>query len=134
MSASFEATFPSTPPGVGAMRREIAAFAQRCGMDADGIEAVRLAVSEAATNAVVHAYRDGAGDLRVRARVGEGELIVVVCDTGVGLAPRPDSPGLGLGMPLIASVTSRFQIVSNEAGTEVHMAFALAGGDSGASA
>jgi serine/threonine-protein kinase RsbW len=129
VSASFEATFPSTPPGVGAMRREIAAFADRCGMDADGVEAVRLAVSEAATNAVVHAYRDGMGDLAVRASVHGDELVVVVCDTGVGLAPRPDSPGLGLGMPLIASVTSRFQIVSNDAGTEVHMAFRLAGGD-----
>ena len=131
MSVSFEATFPSTPPGVGAMRRDIAAFAQRCGMDADGIEAVRLAVSEAATNAVVHAYRESTGDLAVSATVRDGELLVVVCDTGVGLAPRPDSPGLGLGMPLIASVTSRFQIVSNVRGTEVHMSFPLAGGDSG---
>jgi serine/threonine-protein kinase RsbW len=125
VSSSFEATFPSTPPGVGAMRREIAAFAARCGMDADGIEAVRLAVSEAATNAVVHAYREHGGELRVRATAGPGELIVIVCDTGIGLAPRPDSPGLGLGMPLIASVTSRFQVVSNESGTEVHMIFPL---------
>jgi len=127
VSASFEATFPSTPPGVGAMRREIAAFAHRSGMDADGVEAVRLAVSEAATNAVVHAYRGGAGALAVRATVDEGELLIVVCDAGIGLGPRPDSPGLGLGMPLIASVTSRFRIVSGDAGTEVHMTFPLAG-------
>jgi serine/threonine-protein kinase RsbW/stage II sporulation protein AB (anti-sigma F factor) len=110
------------------MRREIAAFARRCGMDADGVDAVRLAVSEAATNAVVHAYPDGSGDLLVRASVAGDELRVVVRDTGVGLAPRPDSPGLGLGMPLIASVTSRFQVVSNESGTELHMTFSLAGG------
>jgi anti-sigma regulatory factor (Ser/Thr protein kinase) len=134
VTASFEATFPSTPPGVGAMRRDIAAFAHRCGMDADGIEAVRLAVSEAATNAVVHAYRESAGDLAVRATVRDAELHVVVRDTGAGLAPRPDSPGLGLGMPLIASVTSRFQIISDEAGTEVHMSFPFAAGDSGAPA
>jgi serine/threonine-protein kinase RsbW len=116
------------------MRREIAAFAHRCGMDAEGVEAVRLAVSEAATNAVVHAYRAVTGDLAVRASVREQELVVVVRDTGTGLAPRPDSPGIGLGMPLIASVTSRFQIVSNDAGTEVHMTFPLAGDDRGAGA
>ena len=116
------------------MRREIAAFADRCGMDADGIEAVRLAVSEAATNAVVHAYRELAGDLALRASVRDAELHVVVCDTGAGLAPRPDSPGLGLGMPLIASVTSRFQIISNDGGTEVHMSFPLAAGGGGAPA
>jgi anti-sigma regulatory factor (Ser/Thr protein kinase) len=128
VSVSFEATFPSTPSGVGAMRRDVAAFAQRAGMNEDGVGAVRLAVSEAATNAVVHAYRETEGRLKVRAHVDGGELVVVVGDTGSGLAPRRDSPGLGLGMPLMASVTSRFQVVSRGAGTEVHMAFALPDG------
>ena len=131
MTDSFEATFPSTPPGVGALRREIAAFAARCGMDADGIEAVRLAVSEAATNAVVPAYRDASGDLRVRADLQDAELLVVVSDSGAGVAPRPDSPGLGLGMPLMASVTTRFKVLSGEGGTEVHMVFTLVRGETG---
>ncbi len=127
MTVPFEATFPSSPSGVGAMRREVAAFARRAGMDEEGLGSVRLAVSEAATNAVVHAYREetGDGELWVRAFVDAGELVVVVGDEGIGLAPRPDSPGLGLGMPLMASVTSRFQVVSDGAGTEIHMAFAL---------
>ena len=125
MTASFEATFPSTPPGVGAMRREVAAFAAAAGMDAEGVASVRLAVSEAATNAVVHAYRERDGELQVRAFVRGDELVIIVCDAGVGLAPRPDSPGLGLGMPLMATVTTRFQVVSKGKGTEVHMAFAL---------
>ena len=127
MTVSFEATFPSSPPGVGAMRREVAAFAQRAGMDDDGVGSVKLAVSEAATNAVVHAYRENEdeGELKVRAFIDASELVVIVCDTGIGLAPRPDSPGLGLGMPLMASVTTRFQVVSAGDGTEIHMAFAL---------
>jgi serine/threonine-protein kinase RsbW len=125
VSVSFEATFPSTPPGVGAMRREVAAFAAAAGMDEDGVSSVRLAVSEAATNAVVHAYRDQHGELEVRAYVRGGELVVIVCDSGVGLAPRPDSPGLGLGMPLMATVTKRFRVISDGPGTEIHMAFAL---------
>jgi anti-sigma regulatory factor (Ser/Thr protein kinase) len=124
---SFEATFPATPSGVGAMRREVAAFAGRAGMDADDVADVSLAVSEAATNAVVHAYRASAGHLHVRSHVDGTELIVVVYDTGSGMAPRADSPGLGLGMPLMASVTTRFNVVSRGAGTEVHMAFALRG-------
>jgi serine/threonine-protein kinase RsbW/stage II sporulation protein AB (anti-sigma F factor) len=129
VTVSFEATFPSSPSGVGALRRDVAAFARRAGMDEEGLGSVRLAVSEAATNAVVHAYREEAGDgaLRVRAFVDAHELVVVVADEGIGLAPRPDSPGLGLGMPLMASVTSRFQVVSDGAGTEIHMAFALPG-------
>ena len=109
------------------MRREVSAFAGRSGMGADGVGDVQLAVSEAATNAVVHAYRESEGHLHVRAHVEGMELIVVVVDTGSGIAPRPDSPGLGLGMPLMASVTTRFQVVSQGKGTEVHMAFALPG-------
>jgi serine/threonine-protein kinase RsbW len=124
---AFEAAFPSSPAGVGAMRRDVAAFAGRAGMDEDGVGSVRLAVSEAATNAVVHAYREHDGELRVRAYVEGDELVVVVRDMGIGLAPRPDSPGLGLGMPLMASVTSRFRVVSDGVGTEIHMAFALPG-------
>jgi anti-sigma regulatory factor (Ser/Thr protein kinase) len=124
---SFDATFPATPSGVGAMRREVAAFAGRAGLDEDAVGDVSLAVSEAATNAVVHAYRASAGHLHVRGHVDGRELIVVVRDTGSGLAPRADSPGLGLGMPLMASVTTRFNIVSQGGGTEVHMAFALPG-------
>jgi serine/threonine-protein kinase RsbW/stage II sporulation protein AB (anti-sigma F factor) len=125
VSVSFEATFPSTPAGVGALRRDVAAFAERAGMDDDGVGSVRLAVSEAATNAVVHAYRERDGELQVRAYVADAELVVIVRDTGLGLAPRPDSPGLGLGMPLMASVTSSFRVVSRDIGTEIHMAFAL---------
>ena len=129
MSVSFEATFPPTPQGVGAMRRDVAAFAHGAGLDEDGVADVRLAVSEAATNAVVHGYRDSSeGQLKVVAYVADGELNVIVSDAGVGLAPRPDSPGLGLGIPLMASVTSRFQVVSRGAGTEIHMAFALPNG------
>lgn len=113
------------------MRRQVAGYAERAGLDEDGVGAVRLAVSEAATNAVVHGYRDGdPGALKVFAFVADGELNVIVSDTGVGLAPRDDSPGLGLGVPLMASVASRFRIVSRGAGTEIHLAFALPDGAS----
>jgi anti-sigma regulatory factor (Ser/Thr protein kinase) len=129
VTVSYEATFPPTPQGVGALRREVAAFAHDAGLDEDGVAGVRLAVSEAATNAVVHGYRDSSeGELKVLAYVAERELVVIVSDAGVGLAPRPDSPGLGLGMPLMASVTSRFRVVSRGPGTEIHMAFALPNG------
>jgi anti-sigma regulatory factor (Ser/Thr protein kinase) len=109
------------------MRRDVAAFATRAGMAERNVGDVRLAVSEAATNAVVHGYRESDGTLVVHAHVDGHDLIVVVADTGFGLAPRSDSPGLGLGMPLMASVTTSFNVVSTGSGTEVHMTFALPG-------
>jgi serine/threonine-protein kinase RsbW/stage II sporulation protein AB (anti-sigma F factor) len=52
-----------------------------------------------------------------------GELRIVIRDTGTGMTPRSDSPGLGLGLPVIASVTDSIEIVSTDEGTEVQMTF-----------
>jgi anti-sigma regulatory factor (Ser/Thr protein kinase) len=123
MAIPFGARIPATPLGVGNLRREMAGMAEDCGMDAEGIADVRLAVTEAATNAVLHAYADTDGELRVTAATQDGELVIVIADTGPGLVERCDSPGLGLGLSVIASVVERLQIVSDPSGTEIHMAF-----------
>jgi serine/threonine-protein kinase RsbW len=123
MAIAFEAKYPGTPRGVGVLRRAMARLAQDCGMDAAGIADVRLAVTEAATNAVVHAYADAHGELSVSAAVHDGELTIVIGDTGSGLSDRPDSAGLGLGLALIAKVAERLKIVSHPGSTEIHMAF-----------
>jgi anti-sigma regulatory factor (Ser/Thr protein kinase) len=46
-------------------------------MDSDGIADGRLAVTEAATNAVIHAYAKAKGELRVTAAMQDGELVIV---------------------------------------------------------
>jgi anti-sigma regulatory factor (Ser/Thr protein kinase) len=123
MAASFEARIPGTPLGVGMLRRKMAAMAKDCGMDAEGIADVRLAVTEAATNAVIHAYAEAEGELRVTAAIQDRELAIVIADTGPGLVEGRDSPGLGLGLSIIATVAERLQIVDHSSGTEIHMAF-----------
>jgi anti-sigma regulatory factor (Ser/Thr protein kinase) len=123
MPPAFEARIPGTPLGVRVLRREMARMAEQCGMDAEGIADVRLAVTEAATNAVMHAYADTEGDLRVTAAMGDGELAIVIADAGPGLVDRDDSPGLGVGLAVIAHVSEQLRIVSDSGGTEVHMTF-----------
>ena len=123
MAIPFEASIPATPLGVGMLRREMARMAERCGMDAEGIADVRLAVTEAATNVVVHAYARTDGELSVTAIIQDGELAIVIRDTGRGLVERCDSAGLGLGLAVMASVVERLKIVSHPGGTEIHMAF-----------
>jgi anti-sigma regulatory factor (Ser/Thr protein kinase) len=123
MAISFEARIPGTPVGVRMLRREMTEIAKDCGMDAEAIADVRLAVTEAATNAVIHAYAKAEGELSVTAAMQDGELAIVIGDTGPGLVERRDSPGLGVGLSVIASVAERLKIVSHPGGTEIHMAF-----------
>ena len=91
------------------------------------LEAARLAVSEAVSNVVVHSYSDASpGAFMVRVEWDGGELRVTVRDQGCGMAPRMDSPGAGLGLPLIASLADSFSVTAPaDGGTEVVMTFPL---------
>jgi anti-sigma regulatory factor (Ser/Thr protein kinase) len=120
----------ATPEQIAVLRSEVTSYAQRVGIAHGRLGDVRLAVSEAATNAVLHAYRDrDPGEIRVHARVLEdGFLCIVVEDDGFGPLPRPDSPGLGLGLPTIASVADAVELSAGKAaGARLSMHFATGG-------
>ena len=78
------------------------------------------------TNVVVHAYRhhDRPGRIELEAELDGDSLCVRVRDHGDGLKPRLDSPGLGLGLPLIVQLSARSAITSpKRGGTEITMHF-----------
>jgi serine/threonine-protein kinase RsbW len=121
----------ATADSVGAARRAVAAYCARLGATRPLTDRVMLSVSEAVTNALVHAYRHvaepGAERIELEAHCDAEALIVIVRDFGCGMAPRLDSPGLGLGLPLIAASTSSVQIDTPPEGgcTEISMQFPL---------
>lgn len=96
-------------------------------LDPQTLADIRLAVTEACTNVVLHAYPQGEeGPLEIRADIDADRLSVIVRDRGLGITPRADSPGLGLGLPLIASLTEAVELRRNEDDrTEVSMVFSL---------
>lgn len=111
---------------VGSARHAVADFAERAGADAGQIEAIRLAVSEAVTNAIVHGYRSGQGEVLVTAALAEGEIWVLIGDQGCGMRAHADTPGLGLGLALIAQMADEMWIAPRaEGGTEIRMRFPL---------
>lgn len=125
-------TYSANPEAVACARHALTAFATEAGADLQQVEAVRLAVSEAITNAVLHAYRDTPGDVHVTAALVSGELWVLVGDDGGGMQARPDRPGLGLGLALISQVSDEMSVVARAGGgTEVRMRFALVSADRG---
>ena len=128
-------TFDASPDVVRPARSQIADFAASVGAAPATVDAVRLAVSEAITNAVVHGYGGGPGEITVQASRADDELWIVICDAGGGLQPKADRPGLGLGLGLISQLSDDFSILSRgTGGTEVRIRFGLSPAPSGAAA
>jgi serine/threonine-protein kinase RsbW len=121
-----ELTLPARPENVAVARHAIGGFADVLEMPDQTLADVKLAVTEACTNVVVHAYPDGEGPMGLRASVDDVVLRVTVVDEGRGILPRADSPGLGLGLPLIATLAESLELGTgaNEE-TEVRMTFRL---------
>jgi anti-sigma regulatory factor (Ser/Thr protein kinase) len=112
---------------VAQIRGAVLEFIQAIGIADARANEIRLAVSEAVTNAVMHAYRCQAqpGSVHVSATV-DGEWIELqVIDEGIGSAPRTDSPGLGVGLSLIRRLADQaeLRLPPGGQGTEVWMRF-----------
>lgn len=121
-------TYPAVADSVPRARAALSTFARSAGATADQLDSIRLAVSEAATNVVVHAYRDTPGKIQLDAGLACGELWVLIADDGSGMHPKLDSPGLGVGLSLMSQVCDEFAIAKRSSGgIEVHMRFGLGG-------
>jgi serine/threonine-protein kinase RsbW len=107
-------------------RRAVVDWAQSHVEDRAVLSDIALAITEATTNVVLHAYRDQdePGLVTIQAEEYEDHVCFYVRDEGSGLAPRVDSPGLGLGLGLIAQVADSADVRAPEdGGTEVVMRF-----------
>ena len=121
---------PATADAVPALRDAVTEFAVRGGLPEPPLEDMRLAVSEAITNVVLHGYRDRPepGPIQIEAELDDDGLRLLVADEGSGMQPRPDSPGGGFGLPLIVAVTDSCEIRSHAPrGTELCLYFRLTG-------
>jgi len=117
------------PEELAPLRTAVWRYAQEHGASQEVANAVRLGVGEALTNVVMHAYIGmETGTMTVEAWLDEDEhLTVRVLDEGRGLVPRTDSPGLGLGLGVMAQMADDFGVANREGrpGTTVRMRFSL---------
>lgn len=122
-------TLPARAEGVGVVRQALAGVADALVFDPAVLADMKMAVTEACTNVVVHAYGEqDDGTLEVEMLADDAGLTIVVRDQGSGIQPRPtrrDAPALGLGLPLIAALSDAFELRGGgDSGTEVRMTFA----------
>ncbi len=123
-----ELTLPARAENVAVARHAIGGLGDVIDVSDQTLADVKLAVTEACTNVVVHAYPAGDGPMGVRATVNDDLLRIVIIDQGRGILPRADSPGLGLGLPLIATLAESLELgTGDDEQTEVRMTFNLDG-------
>ena len=125
--------FPSRSSNEGFARAAVSCFAAQMDPTLNELEDIKTAVSEAVTNAIVHAYPDRLGKIVMKLRFRAGnELEIVVKDWGVGIADVEQArtplfttgseERSGMGITIMESFMTEFRISSVPGkGTTVHM-------------
>jgi len=127
----FAAKFLSRSENVGIARIAAAAFASQVDMTVSEIEEIKVAVSEAVTNAIVHGYKEKPGEVEMMMYLFEDRLEFVIRDFGKGiedvaLARKPasttDPDRMGLGFAFMESFMDDLEVISQPGqGTTVRM-------------
>ena len=125
--------FPSKSCNEAFARSAVACFAAQLDPTMEELGDIRTAVSEAVTNAIVHAYPDELGTVTVRCRILKDNVLdIVVKDKGIGIADveqakRPmfttgGTDRSGMGFTIMESFMTAFELSSTPGlGTTVHM-------------
>ncbi len=124
--------FPSVNSNEEFARKVVANFAEQLDPTAEELGDIRTAVTEAVSNAIVHAYPDSVGIIEIRCRIlKDNTLDIVVKDKGVGIedverAKIPmfttTSERSGMGFTIMESFMTSFEVKSEVGkGTTVHM-------------
>jgi serine/threonine-protein kinase RsbW len=123
--------FPAETDQVPVARQAVADYCERLGVPRPLIDDVKLVVTEACTNVVLHAYDNGTRrrlrTFELAAHLEPGALLVSVSDQGRGIAAPSRNRGLGLGLRLALQLSGAMQTRAGEGGlgTRLTMRFAL---------
>ena len=84
---SMRIEFPSRSVNEGFARISVAAFAAQLDPTLEELEDIKTALSEAVTNAIVHAYPDEIGKIVIKAKISENRMLEIrIQDRGCGIA------------------------------------------------
>lgn len=131
---SFKLEIPALSENEAFARQVICAFAARLDPTIEELSDLRVVVSEAVTNCVVHAYKGYSqpGTIQITVRITEkGILKIRIKDTGCGMddiercmqplyTTDPEGERGGMGLPIMQSLSHKFMVKSKpQKGTTV---------------
>ena len=114
-------------------RTVVAAFAARLDPTLEELSDLKTAVSEAVTNAIIHAYSDEHGKIELRAELSGRDVIIEIRDYGVGIpdvkkameptyTTRPEWERSGMGFAFMEAFTDELRVDSVPGeGTRIRM-------------
>jgi stage II sporulation protein AB (anti-sigma F factor) len=130
----FTISFPATSRNESFARVVVAAFAAQLDPTLEELNEVKTAVSEAVTNAIIHGYREGRGEVVISCSLRQdNSLEVIVKDNGVGIpdleqareplyTSRPDLERSGMGFTVMEEFMDSVAVETRPgAGTSVTM-------------
>jgi serine/threonine-protein kinase RsbW len=134
--AEIQLRLPARPENVALVRQAVSGIGEALDVSPAVLADMKTAVTEACNNVVLHAYPESMGTMEVEADPEEQHVAITVRDWGDGIKPHAGDPGEepspGLGLPLIAALSDRFEIRGggSNRGIEVRMIFLLTAGAS----
>jgi anti-sigma regulatory factor (Ser/Thr protein kinase) len=116
---------PARPSSLRLVRDAIRGLASRLRLDEDRLFALNVAVGEAVSNAVEHAYGAEPGTVYLRLRRDGTTLRVEIADHGRWRPDRPGGAG-GRGLAVMRGLVENLEVTTGPRGTTVRFAIPLA--------
>jgi len=113
----------ATADNIRTARHAVSDFLADHGCADDVLHDVRLAVSEACANVVLHAY-DGLAEFEIDVTVRHPTAVITVRDHGRGLGAMSPGPHFGVGLRIMTEVADRIRFSEPpDGGTQVSLTF-----------
>jgi anti-sigma regulatory factor (Ser/Thr protein kinase) len=125
LEASLEMTLSARPHVLGGLRKTLGRWLRVAGANEDELFDIALSASEAAANAIEHAYGGREATFAIRCERDDRQVTITVRDIGRWRTARP--PGGGRGLEIMRSLLDDVKVSSDEEGTVVTMTKRLSG-------
>lgn len=125
--------FPAISKNEAFARSVISCFVLPLNPSLSDLSDIKTAVSEAVTNAIVHAYKSGEGDIVMESEIIDRSVHIKIIDSGIGIenlsealepffTTKPDDERSGMGFTIMKSFMDKVSVISEKGkGTTVYM-------------
>lgn len=132
MKNSMEIKFKAVAENEAFARNVVASFILPLNPSINELSDIKTAVSEAVTNAVVHAYPEKPGSIIMKVTTEKNKIQISIADNGVGIqdieraltpfyTSKPEEERSGMGFTVMESFMDRLEVKNNKEGLIVNM-------------